>query len=254
MRLHRGKAENSRLLYDRLNLVTLAVNHMENPHYIKPILLAMVPRSWLLAVSFLSLSLFAVMPVAAEQVVELPVLAAIRANDKGVFEILLMRWDKKSDPTPPQLQWILAGVRFGNTHLGAMAQAFDYAVQRTPGIPHSGTISVQGITYQPTGSDGPSGGAAMAVGFIALFKGDRIQRGVAMTGTLEAGGHIGFVGGIPDKLRAAKREGCHTVLVPRGQIHDARWNLNELAFQLNITVKEVDTIEEAYQMMTGNRI
>jgi Lon-like protease len=204
---------------------------------------------WLFALSF-SLSL----PTAAENVVELPVLAAIRTNDKGVFELLLMRWDKKSEPNPPQLQWILAGVRFGNTHVGAMAQGFDYAVQRTPGIQHSGTVSIQGITYQPTGSDGPSGGAAMAVGFIALFKGDQIQRGIAITGTLEAGGQIGFVGGIPDKIRAAKREGYHTVLVPRGQIYDGRWNLNELAFQLNITVKEVDTVDEAYQFMTGSRI
>ena len=215
---------------------------------------AMLQRSLRLAVWFLALNLILMLPATAEQVVEVPVLAAIRANDNGVFEVLLLRWDKKPEPIPAQLQWILAGVRFGNTHLGTMAQAFDYAVQRTPGISHSGTVSVQGITYQPTGSDGPSGGAAMAVGFIALFKGDRIQRGIAMTGTLEAGGSIGFVGGIPDKIRAAKREGCHTVLVPRGQIHDARWNLNELAFQLNITVKEVETIEEAYQMMTGNRI
>ncbi len=30
-------------------------------------------------------------PVMAENVVELPVLAAIRANDKGVFELLLLR-------------------------------------------------------------------------------------------------------------------------------------------------------------------
>ncbi|HEU4683422.1 MAG TPA: S16 family serine protease, partial [Nitrospira sp.] len=214
----------------------------------------MVPRSIILCVSLLAASVSVPPLAAAEHVVELPVLAAIRENDKGVFELLVMRWDKKSTPAPPQLQWTVGGVRFGNAHLGAMAQAFQYAMQRTPMIAHSGTISVQGITYQPTGSDGPSGGAAMAVGFIALFKGDRIQRGVAMTGTLEAEGRIGFVGGIPDKIRAAKREGCHTVLVPRGQIYDARWNLNELAFELNVAVKEVETIDEAYEIMTGNRL
>ncbi|HEY6085376.1 MAG TPA: S16 family serine protease [Nitrospira sp.] len=214
----------------------------------------MTGRSIWLIVSIVVGSLVFSLPARSEHVVELPVLAAIQANDKGVFELLLMRWDQKSDPNPSQLQWILAGVRFGSSHVGAMTQAFDYAVQRTPGISHSGTVTVQGITYQPTGSDGPSGGAAMAVGFIALFKGERIQRGIAITGTLQADGQIGFVGSIPDKIRAAKREGCHTVLVPRGQIHDARWNLNELAFQLNVTVKEVDTVDEAYQLMTGNRI
>lgn len=191
---------------------------------------------------------------AAVATVELPILAAIQQNDQGAFEVMLMWWDKRSEPNPIQLQWILGGVRYGKSHLGSMAQAFDYAVERTPATQRTGTVSVQGITYQPAGSDGPSAGAALAVGFIALFKGDRIQRGTALTGTIEPGGRIGWVGSIPDKIRAAKREGYHTVLVPRGQIHSPEWNLNELALRLNIAVKEVDTIDEAYQIMTGNRI
>src|SRR5512134_3654493 len=200
------------------------------------------------------LTLWVPWPAAAEQVIELPVLAAIRANDKGVFELLLIRWDQKPDPVDAQLQWVHAGVRFGKSHVGAMAHAFEYAVERTPSIPHSGTVSVQGITYQPAGSDGPSAGAAMAVGFIAMFKGDRIQRGIALTGTIEPGGQIGPVGDIPDKIRAAAREGYRTVLVPRGQMHAPQWNLIELGFQLNVTVKEVDTVDDAYQLMTGRRI
>lgn len=190
----------------------------------------------------------------AADYIELPVLAAVRHNNLGVFEIILMGWDKKPDPNPVQLQLMLGGVRYGKAHLGSMAQAFEYAVERTPSVSHTGTVSVQGITYMPTGSDGPSAGAAMAVGFIAMFKGDHVQRGTALTGTIESGGHIGSVGGIPDKIRAAKREGYHTVLVPRGQLHTEQWNLNELAFQLNITVREVDTVDEAYQIMTGRRI
>ena len=192
--------------------------------------------------------------VSANNIVELPVLAAIRQNNLGVFEILMMWWDKKPEPNPVQLQWLLAGVRLGDDHLGAMAQAFAYAVERTPSVQHSGTVSVQGIAYRPTGSDGPSAGAAMAVGFIAMFKGNHIQRGVALTGTIEPGGQIGPVGHIPDKIRAAAREGYRIVLVPRGQMHDPQWNLIELGFQLNVTVKEVDTIDEAYEMMTGQRI
>lgn len=193
-------------------------------------------------------------PSYAIDYIELPILAAVRQNNLGAFEIMLMGWDRKSDPNPVQLQWILGGVRYGKSHLGSMAQAFDYAVERTPSVSHTGTVSVQGVTYRPTGSDGPSAGAAMTVGFIAMFKGDRVQRGTALTGTIEPDGHIGWVGGIPDKIRAAKREGYHTVLVPRGQVHTAQWNLIELGFQLNITVKEVDTVDEAYQIMTGSPI
>lgn len=190
----------------------------------------------------------------ADNVIELPVLAAIHANNLGVFEILLMWWDKKPQPNPVQLQWMTGGVRLGATKLGSMAQAFAYALERTPSIQHSGTVSVQGVAYAPTGTDGPSAGAAMAVGFIAMFKGDRVHRGIALTGTFEPGGQIGPVGGIPDKIQAAAREGYRTILVPRGQIYDAQWNLNELALRLNVTVKEVDTVDEAYQLMTGQRI
>ncbi|WP_455245425.1 S16 family serine protease [Petrachloros mirabilis] len=191
---------------------------------------------------------------AADNIIELPVLAAVGYNNFGVYEVMLMRWDKQSSPDPAQLQVILGGVRYGKGHLGSMSDAFAYAVERTPSVQHSGTVSVQGVTYQPTGSDGPSAGAAMAIGFIAMFKGERVQRGTALTGTIEPGGHIGWVGSIPDKIRAAKREGFHTVLVPQGQLHTAQWNLIELGFQLNINVKEVESIDEAYELMTGSRI
>ena len=78
--------------------------------------------------------------VSADNAIELPVLAAIRQNNLGVFEILMMWWDKKPEPNPVQLQWLLAGVRLGDDDLGAMSQAFAYAVERTPAIQHSGTV------------------------------------------------------------------------------------------------------------------
>ena len=110
-----------------------------------------MPRH-LAATYTLVITLLCGIPVSApaDTVVELPVLAAIRQNNLGVFEILMMWWDKKPEPNPVQLQWLLAGVRLGNAHLGAMAQAFAYAVERTPSVQHSGTVSVQGVAYQPT--------------------------------------------------------------------------------------------------------
>ena len=234
-----GKTGNHGLLYVRTALDTLSSMRKQ----------ALLTSLFLIAACATTL-----VPSHAIEYVELPVLAAVGYNNLGVFEVMLMGWDRKSDPKPVQLQMILGGVRYGKTHLGSMAEAFDYAVERTPHASHTGTVSVLGVTYRPTGSDGPSAGAAMAVGFIAMFKGDRIQRGTAMTGTLAPGGRIGSVGSIPDKIRAAKREGYHTVLVPRGQLQSAQWNLVELGFQLNITVKEVDTIDEAYLLMTGKNL
>jgi Lon-like protease len=193
-------------------------------------------------------------PAVAENVVEVPVLAAMKANTKGVFEIMLVWWDQKPEPDPIALRWFDGGVTLKQSHLGAMADAFNFAIAHTPAQLHTGTVSVQGVAYLPTSTDGPSAGAAMAVGFVAVLKGESIIRGIALTGAIHPDGRIGPVGAIPDKVRAAAREGYRTVLIPQGQLHSPEWNLGSLALDLNITVKEVETVEEAYQLMTERRM
>jgi hypothetical protein len=187
----------------------------------------------------------------SEYVLELPILAAIKSNDLGVFEVLILRWDQQPNPIPPALQWRVGNVVLGQAHLNAMETAFRYAMERTSAVQHSGTVTAIGLAYMPTGSDGPSAGAAMAVGFMALFRGDPIQRGIALTGTLKPDGTVGSVGSIPDKIRAASREGYRTILIPPGQLRRPEWNLVRLGMELNVDVKEVSTIEEAYRLMTG---
>lgn len=193
-------------------------------------------------------------PAAAESVVEIPILAAIQSNDRGVFEVLLLRWDRLPSPSPMVLQWQGGNIRPGQGNLSSMARAFQYAVDHTPHIDHAGTVSAIGIAYVSNGTDGPSAGAVMTVGFAALLKGDRIQRGIAMTGTITPDGMIGPVGGIPDKIRAAVREGYRTILIPEGQRYDLRWNIDRLAWDLNVEVRGVSRIEEAYHLMTGGTL
>lgn len=190
----------------------------------------------------------------AESVVEVPMLAAMQSNDLGVFEVLLLRWDRQQTPAPIELQWQGGNIQPGHTNLGSLALAFAYALEHTPAANHTGTVSAIGIAYAATGTDGPSAGAVMTVGFAALLKGDRIRRGIAMTGTLNKDGTIGPVGKIPDKIRAAAREGYRTILIPQGQLDDPRWNLTRLAWDLNVEVKEVYRVEEAYHLMTGGTL
>jgi hypothetical protein len=213
-------------------------------------------KTWTHRAAFVLLGIQCLLPCRAsgEYVVEVPVLAAIRANHNGVFEVMLLIWDQKPQPDPIELLRFNGRVRLGAGNLESIDRAFAYAVDRTPGSRHSGTVSVIAHAYRPTSTDGPSAGAAIAVGFIAMFKGDRLLRGTAMTGTFEPDGRIGPVGGIPDKMRAAAREGYHTMLVPRGQLYGPNWNLNQLALELNMTVREVDTIDQAYELMTGRSL
>ncbi len=176
------------------------------------------------------------------------------SRNGGVFYVMVMAWDQKPTPDPMELQWGNQRVRILDVGLGALREAFRYAIARTPAGRPTGTLTIYNASYLPTNSDGPSAGAVMAVGFLALLRGDKVTRGVALTGTIEADGRIGPVGGIPEKIRAAKREGYHLVLVPAGQMRTSSWNLHELALELSITVKEVETVEQAYELMTGRKL
>lgn len=199
-------------------------------------------------------TLYGTDPASAAHVVEVPVLAAIDANNRGVFQVMVMSWDRQAAPDPVELKWGNNRVKVKGAALGALGMAYAYAMDQSRSLHPTGTISIYGAAYVPVSSDGPSAGAVMTVGFLAVLRGDRILRGVALTGTLQPEGRIGPVGAIPDKVRAAAREGYRTILVPQGQLGDPRWNLNGLAMELGLTIKEVATIADAYELMTGRRL
>jgi len=71
--------------------------------------------------------------------------------------------------------------------------------------------------HVPSGAipkDGPSAGVTMAAALVSLFTGVPLRRDVAMTGELTLSGRILPVGGIKEKVLAARRAGVKTVLLP----------------------------------------
>ncbi len=62
--------------------------------------------------------------------------------------------------------------------------------------------------------DGPSAGVTMAAALISLLTGRPARRDVAMTGELTLSGRILPIGGVKEKLLAARRAGVRTVLFP----------------------------------------
>jgi len=65
--------------------------------------------------------------------------------------------------------------------------------------------------------DGPSAGLTVAVGLFSAFSGRAIKPMVAMTGELNLRGHTLPVGGLREKLLAARRYGYRMVLIPASQ-------------------------------------
>lgn len=95
---------------------------------------------------------------------------------------------------------------------------------------------------------GPSGGMIFTLAVIELLtKADLLNgRTVAGTGTIEKDGTIGAIGGIEEKLIAAKRAGVDLFLAPKA-------NCSELSsIPEGIIVAAVGTIDEAVEALSSS--
>ena len=93
--------------------------------------------------------------------------------------------------------------------------------------------------------DGPSAGVALVVALASLMSNREIRRDVAMTGEITLRGDILPVGGIKEKVLAARRAGIREVLIPQ---HNAK-DLIDIAPHLreNVVFREMQVISEALE-------
>jgi ATP-dependent Lon protease len=71
-----------------------------------------------------------------------------------------------------------------------------------------------------TPKDGPSAGVTMATAILSLARGRRPVRRLAMTGELTLTGEVLPVGGIREKVIAAKRTGIRELILPQANRGD----------------------------------
>ena len=71
-----------------------------------------------------------------------------------------------------------------------------------------------------TPKDGPSAGVTMATALLSMARGETLRKRIAMTGELTLTGQVLPVGGIREKIIAARRAGISTVILPQANQRD----------------------------------
>ncbi|RMF64432.1 MAG: endopeptidase La [Calditrichaeota bacterium] len=120
---------------------------------------------------------------------------------------------------------------------------------------HANTLGIKGQFWKdkdihihvPEGAtpkDGPSAGITIAVALISALSGRMVKKGVAMTGEITLRGNVLAVGGLNEKLLAAKRTGIKTVIIPAENAHE----LTEISEQVKKGLKIV-TVESMPEVL-----
>ncbi len=99
--------------------------------------------------------------------------------------------------------------------------------------------------------DGPSAGVAIVSALVSLFRDRPIQKELAMTGEVTLTGRVLPVGGVREKVLAARRAGIKTILLPRHNEKD----LAELPPEVkaDVTFRVVDTLDDVLPRLFDER-
>jgi ATP-dependent Lon protease len=98
-----------------------------------------------------------------------------------------------------------------------------------------------------TPKDGPSAGITMATALFSLVKGMQIKSATAMTGELSLAGKVMPIGGLKEKVIAARRNRIKTIIIPK---HNER-DLEEIPDHVKegITFHPVESMEEVLELV-----
>jgi len=124
----------------------------------------------------------------------------------------------------------------------------------TPGFEKGKEIHI----HVPEGAipkDGPSAGITMTIAMISAATGKPVRGDIAMTGEITLRGMILPIGGLNEKLLAAKRLGIKTVLIPEGNAKDIQEVNSHILKGLNIIpVERLDqALPHAFRKWTATR-
>ena len=93
--------------------------------------------------------------------------------------------------------------------------------------------------------DGPSAGITMATAMVSAITEVPVRADVAMTGEITLRGRVLPIGGLKEKLLAAKKAGIRTVLVPKQNRPDVQEMDAEITDGL--TIKYMETMDQVLE-------
>ena len=93
-----------------------------------------------------------------------------------------------------------------------------------------------------TPKDGPSAGIAMCTALVSVCTGIPIRADVAMTGEITLRGEVLPIGGLKEKLLAARRGGIKTVIIPKENERDLKEVPDNI--KANLEIRPVKWIDE----------
>lgn len=94
--------------------------------------------------------------------------------------------------------------------------------------------------------DGPSAGITMATAMFSALTGRKVRNDIAMTGEITLRGRVLAIGGLKEKILAAKRAGISEIIVPLAN----KANVGELDSEITkgVTIHYVDSAEQVFAL------
>ena len=104
-----------------------------------------------------------------------------------------------------------------------------------------------------TPKDGPSAGIGMCTAVASVLSKIPVRADVAMTGEITLRGEVLKIGGLKEKLLAARRGGIKAVLIPQGNVRDLKEIPDNIKDELEIKpVKWIDEVLD--QVLTSQPV